>query len=109
MALQSVVFTCLPHGTNPQGIATITVHVAPRLTPPGLVPLATFDDWVNWPRTLLAGGEEVEPFTVEVDGRPVDARLNRDPLDPVLWDAVFGTAEVGTYQFRDLSGRDLRS
>ncbi|MDQ1396321.1 MAG: hypothetical protein QOG64_1580, partial [Acidimicrobiaceae bacterium] len=53
--------------------------------------------------------DETEPFTVEVDGTPVDARLNRDPLDPVLWDALFATAQVGTYQFRDLSGRDLRS
>src|SRR3954465_4996974 len=110
MSVQRIVFTCLPNDLDQQrNRPSLSVHVAPRLDRGARVPAGKFRDFVNWPATLLNNIEARRGFDVLVDGHRIDAEWDSTPLDPDLWDALFGQAFVGQFAFKDLSARDLRS
>jgi hypothetical protein len=110
MSVQRVVFTCLPNDSGRRRHRpSLSVHVAPRLDRGGRVPLSMFRDFENWPATLLKNIEAGRGFDVLVNNQSVRAELDSTLLDPDLWKALFGRAEVGQFVFKDLSARDLRS
>ncbi len=98
MARQTLVWTCLPNGiSDDEKNVRVSVMVSPKLDAAGdPQELASFPEWVNWPRTL---NDAV--FIFMVDGQPIaktkitdnDDVIQHDPTlgapDSDIWQAVF--------------------
>lgn len=108
MAIQTIVWTALPHGWDAQGRPRLSIVVAPRLRPQKeserRLGAPAYSDFHNWPKTLggLALGLRIggKVFPVERQGQ----------TDAALWDALLGPdTPVTGFVFTDMSRVNLRS
>lgn len=102
---EQAIFTVIPAGRLPEnGELKVTVFVTPRLDVTGLgnlgefVPLAAFEAFSNWPRTVdgAAFTFDIEGYGA-VEGFPLD---NAVLPDKDLWELLFGRTLVGEAGFQ---------
>jgi hypothetical protein len=80
----TVLFTVLPRGVslNPAALP-VSILVSPRLT--GADRLGMFPDWLDWTGRLHQGAT----LTLKCGARTREVRIDRGPLEPRLWRALF--------------------
>lgn len=115
MVIESVLWTLLPNGVDPEtGRSRSTVFVSPRLQPDGdadehgRAPLKAFPSFAHWPSTL-----ERLKLAVEIDGLGVVGAQPIDLLgrpDPALWDLLMrGDVGVGGHAVTEHVDSDVHS
>ena len=108
MEKQTLIFTALPNGFTANGVARLSVFIAPRLwsdaVGAGNLTLDHYADLLQWPARVSALGWEAS-----IDGAPaLPLIVDSDPLNslkPELWAALFhDTTQVKPFQFEDYRG-----
>lgn len=111
MAQQLLLWTVLPFGqvsdgSVHDGMWRISAVVSPRLTPEnaGEQTLASFPEWLDWPKTLGTAKIGLRVGTVAV-------KLTRlSAPDSALWQKLFSTVTpVAGFQYQDMSQANLHS
>jgi hypothetical protein len=103
--IEQAVFTAIPAGRLPDGgRLKVTIFVTPKLgtgEPPGsdvLVDLPAFEAFANWPRTMTDARWVLEVGGLgDVEAQPLDDPV---PLNPELWEQLFGRTSVGEAGFQ---------
>jgi hypothetical protein len=103
---QTILFTAMPRGITLQGeTLPVSVLVSPRLF--GDTRLGKFRDWLNWTAHLKKHGLHL---TFLCEGQTLALDIDREPLKPELWDALFNTKTlVRPFAFDDYSDRSVFS
>jgi hypothetical protein len=87
----------IPHAIDDDGALTVSLVLAPRLSDAGR--LGAFPDWLDW-TTLLA--EEAPRCELRFGSVLVPAEIDRAPLQPRLWKALFDqNTPVERFEFDD--------
>ncbi|WP_394004423.1 hypothetical protein ACF3M1_04850 [Luteimonas sp. WGS1318] len=111
MHKQTLIFTALPNGHDPQGRARVSVLASPRLwtgTDADSLPLSTFPDLLDWPTRVVALSWQAElddGSRLPLQAAPVDV-----PAMRALWSALFrADTRVQPYVFEDFRGTPIVS
>jgi hypothetical protein len=103
---QTILFTLMPRAASLGAEALpISVFVSPRLV--GEPRLGAFDDWLSWTHRLAEQG-----LTLRIDcaGQSVSLPIDRTPLRPELWEALFNAETlVRSHVFDDHAQRGVLS
>ncbi len=106
MANQTVLFTVMPRGMrlNPETLP-VSVYVSPRLYDADQ--LNSFPDWLNWTANLANNGLAL---TFRRGNRKLTLEINRAPLRPDLWSAMFNEKTfVRSHAFQDYTEQAIFS
>jgi hypothetical protein len=103
---QRILFAVMPRGIAVDADALpVSVIVTPRLRGPDR--LGQYDDWRHWTERLSAHGLILH---LESGGRTADVAIDRAPLRPHLWEALFDDQTlVRSHRFDDYSERPVLS
>ncbi len=119
---QKLVWTALPTGAEGSAL-TLSVFLAPQLSatssqPSTFFPLSLFEDFVDWPGTILTALGGPVTFTVTFQGPsgPIAVPADNVTVGPpagfspsAAWEAIFdqSTTQVEAFAFTDYSKRPL--
>jgi hypothetical protein len=103
---QTILFTVMPRSLSISGERLpISVYVSPRLM--GESVLGAFPDWLDWTARLQEGGMLL---IFEAEGQSFEAAIDREPLRPDLWRALFNQETfVRSHAFQDNTGAGVLS
>ena len=109
MTTQEILWTVLPNGLDDEGWCRVSVMVSPRLTTDTDPPELAEFDFADWPSLVNDTG-----FSVVIESNGVESvfEASREGAlaDSKLWSELFPTSTlVRAFQFRDYSGRKIRS
>jgi hypothetical protein len=105
-AEQTILFVAMPRGIAVDADPLpVSVLVTPRLR--GADRLADYDDWRHWTERLSDDGLTL---TLRSGERRADVEIDRAPLEPRLWEALFDDeTPVRSHVFDDYSDRAVLS
>src|SRR6185503_7712148 len=103
---QTILLTVMPRALSVvRDVLPVSVFVTPRLG--GARRLDAFPDWLAWTARLRDDGLRL---TFTADGRTLEAAIDRTPLRPDLWAALFSEETlVDDYVFDDYTDRTVIS
>ena len=103
---QTILFTVMPRGISVNADPLpVSVFVSPRLE--GADTLGAFQDWLRWTRRLKHRGLKLQ---FRCGNRAFTAPIDRDPLQPDLWEQLFKEDTlVRSHVFDDYSDRGIIS
>ncbi len=106
---QEIIFTTLPHQKveTAEGQALkLSVFVSVKLQTPSDTTLNAFEDILNYPQRILDADFQ---FKLS-NGTLLDAQLNNEPIDPVLYQNIFhGDIRVDDFKQEDISAKRIHS
>lgn len=106
MPQQTILFTVMPRGLSVNARRLpVSVYVSPRLT--GATTLGDFPDWLHWTPMLQSKGLAL---TFRCNGKTLTVKIDRKPLRPDLWEAMFNEDTfVRSFAFDDYATRAIFS
>ena len=103
---QTILLTAIPRGIAVDAdTLPVSVFVSPRLR--GAAHLGAFSDWQSWTRRIAESGLTL---TLRCDGNSLDLAVDRQRLEPALWERLFDEQTlVRSHEFDDYSGQPIIS